>query len=48
MKIADFLQAIESGKPVHPDFYDGMRCQQVLDAVGKSAEKGCWINIAGE
>ena len=47
-EIADFLQAIESGKPVHPDFYDGMRCQQVLDAVGKSAEKGCWINIAGE
>ena len=38
--VVDFLKAIASGGKVAPNFYDGMKCQQVLDAGLKSAETG--------
>ena len=44
-EMGDFLTAIAEGKQVSPDFYDGYRCQQVLDAVSESAEKKRWIEI---
>ena len=44
-EIGDFLKAIEEGKKVHPDFYDGYRCQQVLDAASVSAQTENWITI---
>ncbi|MCP4726039.1 MAG: Gfo/Idh/MocA family oxidoreductase [bacterium] len=43
--VFDFLEGISGKKSVAPDFTDGLKCQQVLDAVMKSAEEKCWINV---
>ena len=47
-EIGDMLTAIAKDEPVYPDFYDGLRCQQVLDAVGQSADEGRWVEIPEE
>lgn len=44
-QLKEFLQAIGSKKSATPDFYDGLRCQQVLDAVMVSVDKQKWIDI---
>jgi len=44
-EVADLLRAIAAGENVKADFYDGLRCQQVLDAVCQSAESGRWVTI---
>jgi predicted dehydrogenase len=47
-EVRDLLVAIDEGGPVYPDFYDGLRCQQVLDAALKSAEEGQWVEVPTE
>ena len=47
-EIGDMLTAIAKDEHVYPDFYDGLRCQQVLDAVGQSADEGRWVEIPEE
>lgn len=47
-EVGDMLLAISKREPVSPDFYDGLRCQQVLDAVSKSANEGKWITVPDE
>lgn len=44
-EIGELLLAIEKGESVKADFYDGFRCQQVLDAVLQSASCLEWIKI---
>jgi predicted dehydrogenase len=44
-EIGDLLTAIAEKKAVTPDFHDGLRCQQVLDAVQKSAGEQQWVSI---
>ncbi len=44
-EIGELLLAIEKGESVKADFYDGFRCQQVLDAVLQSASRLEWIKI---
>jgi predicted dehydrogenase len=41
----DLLVAIDGGKPAIPDFRDGWKCQQVLDAVQESAAESGWIAL---
>jgi len=41
----EFYEAIANDKPTCPDFYDGMKCCQILDAVDKSVETRTWINV---
>jgi len=43
--VSDFVTAIAKDTPVYPNFYDGLKCQFVLDAVSSSIEKGRWIQI---
>jgi predicted dehydrogenase len=43
--IADFVNACIDGKPVHPTFEDGLKNQQVLDAVEKSSKQGKWVKL---
>ncbi|NWJ51000.1 MAG: Gfo/Idh/MocA family oxidoreductase [Bacteroidetes bacterium] len=43
--VSDFVTAIAKDTPVYPNFYDGLKCQFVLDAVASSIEKGRWIQI---
>ena len=42
---ADLVEAVASGKPAWPDFADGLRCQEVLDAALESAEKRKWVKV---
>lgn len=46
-EIGDLLTAVANKSPVQADFYDGLRCQQVLDAVADSSQSGKWIEIPG-
>lgn len=41
----DFLNATVDGKNVTPDFVDGLRNQQVLEAVEASAKSGRWVKV---
>ncbi len=41
-----FIQAIVDGNNSIPTFYDGMRCQAVIDAVLQSARERRWIDVA--
>ncbi len=42
---ADLVEAIVSDKPAWPDFADGLRCQEVLDAALASAESRGWVTV---
>ena len=44
-EVADLLKAIPDKKTVYPNFYDGMRCQQVLDAAVTSANELKWVTV---
>lgn len=44
-EIGDLLTAIAKGENVQADFYDGLRCQQVLDAAWESSLNKKWIDI---
>lgn len=44
-EVKDMLDAIAEKKPVYPNFYDGYRCQQILDAVAKSAANKQWAEV---
>ena len=43
--VNDFLMAIESGGEIHPDFDDGLKNQQVLDAVGRASRSRRWVKV---
>jgi len=43
--VRDFTKGIEQGTSPPPNFSDGLRCQQVLDAVRESSESGRTINL---
>ncbi len=45
IEVAEFLKSIVNNTPFSPDFNDGVKCQEVLEAVEKSAEKRTWISI---
>jgi predicted dehydrogenase len=44
-EIAAMLGSIAENLPIQPDFYDGYRCQQVLDAITESIYEKKWIKI---
>lgn len=41
----EFFQSISLGHNAKPDFYDGMKCCQVLDAVELSIKENCWVSV---
>ena len=43
--IRDFTKGIEQGTSPPPNFTDGLRCQQVLDAVRESSASGLTVNV---
>jgi len=45
-EIYDLIQALANNKPITPTFEDGLRCQEVLDAVLKSAEERRWVKVS--
>lgn len=44
--IADLMQAIAKKGKASPSFADGVKCQEVLDAVGKSIAEKRWVEIS--
>jgi predicted dehydrogenase len=40
-----FISAIREGRPAVPSFYDGARCQAVVDAILRSAETRQWVDV---
>jgi predicted dehydrogenase len=43
--VADFMNAIAKGGKIEPNFRDGMKCMEVLDAGLKSAETGRRVDL---
>ena len=43
--VADFVNACVEGKPVQPTFEDGLKNQQVLEAVELSVQKRRWVKL---
>ncbi len=42
----EFVRAVAEDKPVYPDFAEGVRVQQLIDAAVASAQSGsCWIEV---
>jgi len=41
----DFVEAVRAGKPYSPNFDDGTRCQEVLEAVEISAREGRTVRL---
>ncbi|RLG95728.1 gfo/Idh/MocA family oxidoreductase [Candidatus Bathyarchaeota archaeon] len=47
-EIYHFIDCIVNDKPVAPmaaTFYDGLKCQEVLNAIEESSQKGRWIEL---
>ncbi|MEM2789450.1 MAG: Gfo/Idh/MocA family oxidoreductase, partial [Candidatus Bathyarchaeia archaeon] len=47
-EIHHFIDCVVNDKPIAPlgaTFYDGLKCQEVMEAILDSAEKGRWINV---
>ncbi len=45
--VVDFLAAVEKGAEIRPNFYDGMKAMQVLEAGLESARAGAKVEVAG-
>ena len=45
--VADFVKAVVARRVVRPNFEDGLRNQNVLDAVARSARTKRWVTISG-
>lgn len=43
--VNQLVTAIRGGEQQGPTFVDGLRCQEVTDAVRASSEAGCWIRL---
>src|SRR5687767_12195602 len=43
--LAEFLQALSTGAPFHPNFADALAVQQALDAVQRSARTRQWTAV---
>lgn len=43
--LGDFLQSLARGEPFHPNFDDALRIQQLMQAVGASADSGAWTTL---
>ncbi len=44
-ELYEFIEAIAKDKPTKPDFYDGLKCSQILEAVDLSIENRQWVEV---
>jgi len=42
------IDAILEDRPISPDFYDGFKVQEVIDAALESHRSGCWVSLEGD
>ncbi|MCM8803781.1 MAG: Gfo/Idh/MocA family oxidoreductase [Candidatus Omnitrophica bacterium] len=43
--VADIFNSISKGENLSPNFYDGVKCQEVLEAVDQSIKERKWIKV---
>jgi predicted dehydrogenase len=43
--VYEFVEHLTKGVPFAPSFEDGVKCQQVLEAVDLSIERGTWVKV---
>ena len=48
LMVREFVRGVQDGTSPAPNFYDGFRCQQVLDAVRESSATGRVVQIPSE
>jgi predicted dehydrogenase len=41
----EFLSAVAEGEEFHPNFQDGLRVQEILEAVDESDDRGEWVSV---
>jgi predicted dehydrogenase len=41
----EYLMALEEGRQFQPDFQAGLTVQRVTDAIGKSDDRGAWVEV---
>ena len=44
----ELLSAFDEDRYPSPSFYDGLKCQEVLEAIERSAREKCWIEVRRE
>jgi predicted dehydrogenase len=44
-EVVELLEAIENDRQPVPNFTDGVKCQEVLEAVDRSIEERRWVRI---
>jgi predicted dehydrogenase len=45
IEVAEFIRSIVENTSFNPSFEDGVKCQEVLETVERSAEKRSWIEV---
>lgn len=45
IEVAEFLRSIVENKSFSPDFEDGVKCQEILEAVEQSAVNRTWVTL---
>jgi predicted dehydrogenase len=45
IELRNFLRAIDGGPPVSADFSEGLRVQQVMEAIEVSHREHCWVDV---
>jgi len=43
--VAEFVRSIVENVPFSPDFNDGVKCQEILEAIEKSAVNRTWVIV---
>jgi predicted dehydrogenase len=46
--VVDFVSALVRGQPIRPNFEDGLKCMQVLEAGLRSAQSGTRVQVGTE
>jgi len=45
-ELYEFIQCIANDKPASPDFTDGEKCSQIIEAVERSIERRGWVEVS--
>jgi predicted dehydrogenase len=45
-EVYDLCEAIANDTPITPNFYDGLKCQEVLEGVELSVQERRWVKIS--
>lgn len=44
-EVYEFIQSVANGRPASPDFTDGLKCAQIMEAVDLSIARRAWVDV---